>query len=91
MSELNERLAKAIGDSCPIGGSTPDFTNSMDACIKWIVPILHAPVEIGNIKMKDGTKGWCCRIGNSGWQQAESVSLAFCLAAIKYFEEVHKC
>jgi hypothetical protein len=66
----------------------PNFTSSMDACIKWIYPLLHKPVEVGNTKLDEGVKGWCCRIGNSGWCKAESLSLAFCLAAYKSFEEV---
>jgi len=61
----------------------PDFTNSMDACIEWIYPVLHKPVEIGNI-----VGGWCCRIGRSGWFKAESMSGAFCLAAYKSLEEI---
>jgi len=71
-------------DAMPV----PKFYLSVDTCIKLIYPILHKPVEIGNIKLKDGAKGWCCRIGNSGWQQAASFPLAFCMAADKSFEEV---
>jgi len=73
-------------DAMPV----PKLYLSMDACLTWLWPKAPAPIEIGNIKMDDGTKGWCCKIGNSGWVKAESMSLAFCLAADKYFIEVNK-
>jgi len=98
---LNETLAETVGfkrdklnnwlyphyDSHVYTG-VPNFTSSMDECIKWIYPVLHKPVEIGNTKLDEGVKGWCCRIGNSGWFKAESLSLAFCLAAYRALEEV---
>ena len=91
---INERLGKALGfqyyispHNCKWPDGTvapiPDFISSMDACIEWIYPVLHKPVEIGNI-----VGGWCCRIGRSGWFKAESMSGAFCLAAYKSLEEI---
>jgi hypothetical protein len=91
---LNEALAEAVGfkkdklsnwlyphyDSHTYT-EVPNFTSSMDSCIKWIYPFLHRPTEIGNIQ-----GGWCCRTGKSGWLQSESMSEAFCLAAYKSLE-----
>lgn len=45
---LNEKLARWAGN-CPIGGSTPNFTDSLDDCFKWIVS-----------KLKD--LGWMARV-----------------------------
>jgi hypothetical protein len=85
MTELNEILAKAVGDSCPIGGSTPDFANSMDACIKWIVPAIGR-WEVGNGFVAGMFYARIIHINDSFWGNANSPALAFCLAAIKYFE-----
>ena len=94
LKDINERLGKAIGFKyyispiyCKWPDGTvdpmPDFTSSMDACIKWVYPELHKPVEIGNTQ-----GGWCCRVGHSGWVKEASLPLAFCLASIRYIEGV---
>lgn len=78
----------------------PDFLHSMDACIKWIVPELIAK-ECGSMMFdlddKHGRKVNTCTL----WQhpkkvgvgiavsgEDDTISEAFCQAAMKYFSEV---
>ncbi len=70
----------------------PDFTSSMDACIKWIWP------HFWIIEM-DTVDGIFYRFKLShpenpnspiAGKLTENPATAFCLAAIKYFEEVSK-
>ena len=66
-----------------------DLTSSVDACIKWIVPklegvwnIYHEQNQLYFVEIHSFQKFF---YGND-----LSLPLAFCLAAIKYFEEVSK-
>jgi hypothetical protein len=70
----------------------PNFTSSMDTCIKWIVPILKQD-GVFTILFDYITNGvHCSLLGDEkvSVEIGETESLAFCLAAIKYFSEVKK-
>lgn len=75
----------------------PDFTSSMDACIKWIVPVLRSQGRVDGIQFIYRINGNVdcflaglkikafCRFDI--FARAGSEPLAFCLAADKYFSE----
>ena len=61
----------------------------MDACLKWIVPILRER-GVYTVLFDYITKPIHCSILGDGKvcvESAETESRAFCLAALKYFEE----
>jgi hypothetical protein len=103
MTELNERLARycnavdfsvlhksgdvyytSVGKSVRI----PDFTTSMDACIKHIWPKIKG-LQVVFDYFGDGTL-MCTIVDESAYKHYSEVvkdeATAFCLAAIKYFE-----
>jgi hypothetical protein len=72
----------------------PDFLHSMDACIKWIVPVLirRGIFSWEFIYKTDGVLAMCelhCGI-NVVHGIGETESEAFCSAAYKYLSEVRK-
>lgn len=58
----------------------PDFTSSLDACFKWLVPRL----DIRDIHLQEDEDGWQCDIyGGEYWAIAETPALALCRAIEK--------
>jgi hypothetical protein len=78
------------GELYDAGLTIPNFTISMDACLKWIVPSIKFVFDLHRLN----TGQWECRIVTStmgGYEAvADTMSLAFCLAADKYFKETTK-
>lgn len=73
----------------------PDFTSSMDACVKWIAPALNKEVGIDWIKYdyQDQNAFVVCHIKSgllieSGMGDSESI--AFCRAADKIFVKTER-
>lgn len=99
IERLNESLARHLGWTyCGCSGTCkgwivdrytlePEFTSSMDFCIEYLVPKISGLIEI-----KRFLGNWACRISTSGYThydgQAETIPLAFCLAADRYFKGV---
>ncbi len=70
----------------------PEFPYDMDACLAWIVPSIKVHFEIYTIS---GRKKFCCNItskikAHPHHTIGETMPLAFCLAALKYFKEMEK-
>lgn len=96
--ELNKKLAEWVGvDSFPIyptGYDYPDFTQSLDACFKWLVPRL-AEWSISNKERDEGEVLPYAEIGyrndSNKWsyfeEWAETPSLALCLAIEKLIDK----
>ena len=73
----------------------PDFTESLDACFKWLVPEVIDNVEKDSIEISIlcpmvGCEFWVVHIRNRqvtiGQASAETMALAFCLAIEKLID-----
>lgn len=92
--ELNKKLAEWAGFYCLEGLWTirdedvlevrlPDFTQSLDACFKWLVPKVHTvgrgmllelkaePYKGYNAQVKDGKVQWAAYISERGYVSGE--------------------
>ena len=69
----------------------PDFLNDMNACLKWIVPELRRKGLTSMLchYTEDGVKVMLSGYDMLASEWAETMSRAFCLAALKYFEEAN--
>ncbi len=69
----------------------PEFLYGMDACLAWIVPELRK-LKITRILFFYTENSVECHLGGEihTWADNKVESRAFCLAALKYFEEMGK-
>lgn len=106
--ELNKKLAEWAGITFFVGGwkypdgtkgSSVNFTKSLDACFKWLVPKLKPEVvkliPIAGIEMfKDYGKKWGCILTPERWvgkisaiaDDNSSPALALCLVIKKLID-----
>jgi len=94
MNELNKKLAQWAGITFYVGGwKYPDgstgcsvnFTESLDACVEWLVPNLLY-VAIG-FEIGANPKAIVLGKNDKATGEAETLALALCLAIEKLIEE----
>lgn len=62
---------------------TPNFTQSLDACFKWLAPKLNKPLTL--YKMAT-VEFWTVKIGATIQSRDDSLALALCLAIEKLID-----
>ena len=80
--------------------SSLDFTNSLDACFKWLVPKLYSELEIDDMEIKTDSRrdgyGYACALFGytkhlqSHSEYVTSPALALCLVIEKLIDEEGK-
>jgi len=100
LQELNEKLAEWAGfhsvhyrDGETHGYDTKEalywlqFTQSLDACFKWLVPKIQDDDYSQEVTIYQYPNGWGCYIGDMRkYQVAETPALALCLAIEKLID-----
>ena len=93
--ELNEKLARWAGvpdniifaGNCPECGQPMEFTQSLDACFKWLVPKVSKTNEVRIIIPPNTEKRYLVEIGHQDRVEAETLALALCLAIKKLIDK----